>query len=255
MTTAAAVSGSEGIECEVAAVTLQPLHNEWYQIVMKQSKRYLSRVVARLLIARAAWGLTRQLRLVLHMVHHLNERWSHLRLGMRSLRRLDHRRLDVFVVALAAVAALLILLDLARGALGLLAHELALGARAQSRLLALPVALGLLAHGRAQRRWVSAASSALGWRAHRLALGAVLGLADVLRAAHVALRLVAMNLARRGSQLLTVHLALGALTHRVALRGAGGVITLPTALRMASLLALLHIQLILQLHLGLRLDL
>jgi len=115
----------------------------------------------------------------------------------------------------------------------LLAHQLTLGARAQSGLLALPVALGLLAHGGAQGLGSSACSSALGRGAHSLTLGAVSSLAQILGASDVALRLVAVNLACSAGGLLAVNLALRSLAHRVALSRARGIVALPSALRVA----------------------
>jgi len=96
--------------------------------------------------------------------------------------RLNHRCIDVQRIAHAAswtseveqwVGA--VRLDVL--ACRLLAHQLALRTRAQSWLLALPVALSLLAHGSAVSLWCTASSTALGWCAHSLALGAVIRLA------------------------------------------------------------------------------
>jgi len=141
--------------------------------------------------------------------------------------------LDVLLRALAAVA----LLGRLLGGLGLagrlVALELALGAGAGGGLLALPVALGLLAHGGADGLRGDARGAAVGGRADGLALGAVLRLAHLLGAAHVALGLVAVHLAASASGLLALDLALGALAHGVALGGASGVVALPTALRVA----------------------
>jgi len=114
-----------------------------------------------------------------------------------------------------------------------LAHKLALGLGAGDGLLALPVALGGLAHGGAHSVGGLALSAAVGRRADGLALGAVLLLAQVLGAAHVALRLVAVNLALSTLSLLAVNLALRTLADRVALGRAHWVITLPSALRVA----------------------
>jgi len=110
---------------------------------------------------------------------------------------LNHRCIDVGQRARAAARSseVLISLLLDISASWLLAHELTLRSWAQSRLLALPVALGLLAHGSARCLGCRARSSALGRSAHSLALGAVLSLAQILRAADIALRLIAVNLA------------------------------------------------------------
>lgn len=88
---------------------------------------------------------------------------------------MDHGSLHVLLVALAAsgVGCMMVLLWLLVSASWLLAHELALGAWAKSWLLALPIALGLLAHRCAVWSWSGTSSSALGWSAHSLALGAV----------------------------------------------------------------------------------
>jgi len=175
--------------------------------------------------------------------HGLSGQW--LGDGLVSL---DHRSLDVLVVALAAsvVLAAVVLLGLLVSALGLLADKLALGARAESRLLALPVALGLLAHGGALSLGGSASSTALSRSADSLALRAVSGLAEILGATNVALGLVAMDLAGSARSLLAVDLALGALADRVADRRARRVIALPAALRVALLLG--------RLRLGINLD-
>jgi len=116
---------------------------------------------------------------------------------------------------------------------GLLAHQLALGTRAQSGLLALPLALGILAHRSADSVGSSTSSTALSRSADSLALGAILLLAHVLGATNVTLGLVTVYLAGSARSLLAVDLALGAFADRVALSRAYGVITLPTALRMA----------------------
>jgi hypothetical protein len=59
------------------------------------------------------------------------------------------------------------------GTCRLLADQLALGTRAESRLLAFPVALSLLAHGSADSVRSGTGSTALGRCTHSLALGAV----------------------------------------------------------------------------------
>jgi len=167
---------------------------------------------------------------VLHVRHDFEEGRSHLfRDGFTGL---DHGGLDVSLVASAA-RILLGSLRLLVSAGGLLAHEFALGTRAQSGLLALPVALGLFAHGGADGVGSSAGSTALSGSADSLALGAVSGLAEILRATHIALWLVAVNLARSARGLLAVDLALRTFAHRVALSGAGRIVALPSALRVA----------------------
>ncbi len=65
--------------------------------------------------------------------------------------------------------------------------------------------------------------------ANRLAFRAVLLLARILGAANGANGFLAMNGALSTGSLLALHLALGALTHRVAHSGALGIVALPTA--------------------------
>jgi hypothetical protein len=117
---------------------------------------------------------------------------------------------------------------------GLLADEFALRTRAESRLLALPVALGLFAHGSAHSVGSGTSSTALSRSTDSLALGAISGFAEVLGATNIALRLVAVDLARSAGSLLAVNLALRTFAYGVALSRARGVIALPSALRMAS---------------------
>jgi len=196
-----------------------------------------------LLSARAARGLTADLSGVLHGVHHLQEA-HRLVLSADDLAGLDHRSLHVRSRALAArVVRRGRLSGLLVSASRLLAHKLALGARAERGLLALPVALGLLAHRGADGVGCSAGRAALCRRADGLALGAVSGLAQILRAADVALRLVAVDLACSARGLLAMNLALRALAHRVALSRARRIVALPAALRVArsSLCLRLHL--------------
>jgi len=187
-----------------------------------------------LLLASAARRLTGHLVQMLHGVGDLQQRGHHLLSHFGVLVGLDHGGGNVDLSALAAAGGggvhrggLLVL------ASGLLAHELALGAGAESGLLALPVALGLLAHGGADSVGCSACSAALGRSADGLALGAIIRLAQILGAANVALRLVAVNLAGSARSLLAVNLALGSFAHRVASSGALRVIALPSALGVA----------------------
>jgi hypothetical protein len=116
---------------------------------------------------------------------------------------------------------------------GLLALQLALGTRAVGGLGALAGALQLLAHGRALGFRGRAGGVALGRGANGLALGAVLLLAVVLGAADRAGGLLAVNDALGALDLLTLHFALWPRAHGVADGGAGRVIALPTALRVA----------------------
>jgi len=143
----------------------------------------------------------------------------------------------------------------------LVAYELTLRTSTESRLLALPVALGLLAHGCAVGLGCGTGSTALSRSTDSLTLGAISRLAEILGASYVALRLVAVNLACSAGGLLAVDLALRALTYRVALSGTGRVITLPSALGVASRSVIpaseihLHLELCLSLHISLSLHL
>jgi len=116
---------------------------------------------------------------------------------------------------------------------GLLALKLALRAGAGGGLGARPVALGLLAQGRALGLGGDASGVASGRGADGLALGAVTSLAHVLGAANRTLRLVAVNLALGTLELLALLLALRARADRVADGRALRVIALPAALRVA----------------------
>jgi len=116
---------------------------------------------------------------------------------------------------------------------GSLAHELTLGLRAGDGLLALPVTLSGLTHRSTDSIGSLTLSSAVSRRAYSLTLGAVLLLTEVLRAANIALGLVAVNLALGTLSLFTVDLALRSLTDGMADCRADWVITLPSALRMA----------------------
>jgi len=173
-------------------------------------------------------------------VIHLHEGWHDVTrsLNEASGTSSSDGSLDVLVRALAATTTLVVLLWWLSLASRLVALQLALRAWAHVWLLALPVALGLLAHRSADRLRSNAASTAVSWRANSLALRAVLGLAHLLRAAHVTLWLIAVDLAASASSLLTLNLALWTLAHRVALGRASRVIALPTALRVAISLSL-----------------
>jgi len=169
-------------------------------------------------------------------VHHLDQRWHHvaelLRVG-QLLSGLDHRTSHVLAVAAAALARA----TASSWSLGLAgrlsALQLALRLRAGGWLTALPVALGLLAHWCAHWLRSNAAGTAVSWRANSLALRAVLALAHILRAANIALWLIAVNFAFSAGSLLALDLALWTLAHRVALSRAHWVVALPAALRMA----------------------
>jgi len=149
----------------------------------------------RLLGARAA-TLSTSLSLVLHGVEHLQEgRLGHRHAGGGGLAGVVGLHDGDLGRGGGASAALRLLLL----ASGLLALQLALGARAVGGLGALVGALQLLAHGRALGLGGRAGGVALGRGADGLALGAVLLLAEVLGAAD------------RASGALAVHDALRAL--------------------------------------------
>jgi len=76
-------------------------------------------------------------------------------------------------------------------------------------------------------------STAVSRGADSLALGAILLLAQVLGATHIALWLIAVNLALGALSLLAVNLALRTLAHRVAHSWAHRVVALPSALWVA----------------------
>jgi len=152
---------------------------------------------------------------MLHGVHDLKEGHG---LTVDSLTSLDHRMLHVGCRAMAASVILgSVLLWLLVSASWLLADKFALRSGAESWLLALPVTLSLLAHGSADGIRSGTSSTALSWGTDSLALGAVSGLAEILGATNIALRLVAMDLAGGTRSLLTVNLALWTLADWVAL--------------------------------------
>jgi len=183
-----------------------------------------------LLIATAACWCTSFLGNMLHVVHDFEEGHSFTRDGFTGL---DHRRLDVSSIALAAsvVKNWLGWLDISAG--WLLADKFALWSWAESWLLALPVALGLFAHWGTRGVWCGTSSAALSWCAYSFALRALLGFAEILRATNIALWLVAMDLASSAWSLFAMNLALWTLAHWVALSWARWVITRPSALRVA----------------------
>jgi len=161
-------------------------------------------------------------------------------------------------MALAAwVLSLLGLLWLLGSTGWLITDELTLRTSAESGLLALPVTLGLLTHRSTLGLRSSTGSSTLGWGTDGLTLGAVSSLTEILRATNIALGFITVDLTGSAWSLLAVDLALGPLTDRVALGRAGRVITLPSALRVASSTTIisLHISLHLQVHLHLTLHL
>ena len=116
---------------------------------------------------------------------------------------------------------------------GLLAHERALGLLALRGPVALPVAQGLLAHGLALGLRVGALGVAHGLLADGVALGARPLLAVLDRAAHLALRLLALDGALGAAELLAAGRALGLLADRLAHLVADGGVALPLALRVA----------------------
>jgi len=162
-----------------------------------------------------------------HGVHHLQER----RASRYWLARIGDDLHGLLNTSIVARAALLII----RIASGLLALQLALGLLAVGGLHTFVGTVEFLAHGRALGLGSSASGVAMSRRADGLALGAAVHLALLLRAANRAHGLLAVDGARRARGLLALHLALGALTHRVADSRAGGIIALPLALRVALL--------------------
>jgi hypothetical protein len=121
-----------------------------------------------LISARAATLVT-LLSLELEFMDQFQEGRSHL-----MFTSLDHRVLKIAVSASAArPVGMVVSLGLLVSTSRLLANQFALGARAQSGLLALPVALGLFAHGGANSLGSSASSTALSRSANSLTLGAI----------------------------------------------------------------------------------
>jgi hypothetical protein len=204
----------------------------------------------------ARWALS-DLRLMLHVVHDLNEGHGLSILGDNRVgRSLNHGSLHIGSVALAAgIIRLLLLLGLLSSTSWLITDELTLGTSAESRLLALPVTLGLLTHRSTLSLRSSTSSSALSWGTDSLTLGAVSCLTEILRATNIALWLITVDLTGSTRSLLTMNLALGSLTDRVALSRAGGVITLPSALRMTGSTTIISLHLGIELHLHLALHL
>jgi len=181
--------------------------------------------------ARAALLSSTSLLLVLHGVHHLDQRGADTRARARRgtsatavggglsnshLGDGGHR----------ARAALSLLLSLASRALAL---QLALGLGAVGGLDALVLAVQLLAHGGALGLGGDAGGVAAGRLADSLALRAASQLAQLLGAADGAHRALAVDGALGAGDLLTLHLALGACAHRVAHSRASGVVALPFA--------------------------
>ena len=132
-----------------------------------------------------------------------------LSLWVSSLGGLDHRSLHVgsgTSTAWVSVVRATVLSWLLVGASWLLADEFALWTWAESWLLALPVALGLLAHWCADGVWCGTSGTALGWGTDSLTLRAVLGLAEILWTTNVTLGLITVNLAGSTWSLLAVNL-------------------------------------------------
>lgn len=118
----------------------------------------------------------------------------------------------------------------------LLALEFALRLRTECRFVAFPITLRLLAERRADRFGCDAARPAFRRCTHRLTLRTILLLAEFLRTADTALRLLTLHGAFGSWERLALHLAAGAFTDRMALRRAGRIITQPFACRMTLLL-------------------
>jgi len=162
------------------------------------------------------------------MMRDFHQRRLHVRVDLAQAAGGLHGQRQVGTRARAAGA-----LFVSNITLGLLALQLALGARARRRLGAAPVALSLLAQRGAVGLRSNARRPALGRRANSLTLGALVLLTHVLRATDRALRLLAVHRALGAGRLLALHLTLGARAHRVALGRAHGVVALPTAFRVA----------------------
>jgi len=116
---------------------------------------------------------------------------------------------------------------------GLLADESTLRFRAVRRTVALPVAHRLFAHRFADRLGVAALRVAQGILTDCVALRAAALLAVLDRAAHLALRLVALDLALGAAKLLASRRALGRLANGLANLVAHGGVALPLALWVA----------------------
>jgi len=181
-------------------------------------------------LARAA--VTLSLVLVVHGVQSLQER----RLGGRSTRRRSLARGSGLRDShLGGGGGAWTALGLTVGLVTsrLLALKFALGLSAVGGLDALVCAVQLLAHRGALGFGGSAGGVATCGLAHGLALGASVLLTLLLRAADGAHGTLAVDGALGTRGLLALHLALRARAHGVADSRAGGVITLPLALRVA----------------------
>ena len=117
-----------------------------------------------------------------------------------------------------------------------LANQLALRLGAEGGLLAAPVAVGHLAHRLALRLRRNARNLAVRRVANSLTGRAVIGLANILGATNRADGRVALRLASGGGKSGALDLALRTLAHRVALSGASGIVTGPSALGVAGCL-------------------
>jgi len=168
-----------------------------------------------------------------HDLHEGRHHLAHLRLNLNEGVCSADGSSQVSRISAVAAASLCSVLAGTSVASRALADEFALRLRAGDWLLALPVALGSLAHRGADSVGCFALSTAVGRRADSFALRAILLLAQILRAADVALRLVAMDLALSAFSLFAMYLALWSLAHRMAYSRAYGIITLPSALRVA----------------------
>jgi len=133
-------------------------------------------------------------------------------------------------VEVHAAARAAVVVDVAGSALAL---KLALGLGAVGGLEAFVSANELLANGAAAGFGGRASGVAAGRLADGLALGAVFLLALVLGAADGADGLLAVDGALSARDFLALHLATRTLADGVANSGAGGIIALPLAVRMA----------------------
>jgi hypothetical protein len=181
---------------------------------------------------RAALLSSTSLLLVLHGVHHFQQRWQSTRATTRSgtsatasIGSLSHSDLSNRRHRARAASSLLIL-SLASRTLTL---QLALGLGTVGGLGALVLAIELFADWSALGFGSDASGVATSRLADSLALRAASQLTEFLGATDGANGAFAMDGALSAGNLLTLHLALGASAHRVAHGRASGVVALPFA--------------------------
>jgi len=179
--------------------------------------------------ARAASGLPGLLFPVLDRVENLHEGGAG-RLARIGVGGLPNGALGVEPIARAALVRIIGIWFCTGRPFAL---QLALGPSAVGGLGAFVGAFQLFAHGAASGLGGRAGSVALGRGAHRLALGAVFLLAEVLGATNGASRALAVNGAFGARNLFAFHFASGSCADGMADSRAGGVIALPSALGVA----------------------